>query len=207
VYIDTPLRWGIYASAHDSITSLEDDREYRYAISRLGSGSHLMPLIHAEQRCVRISPDHLVVVNSLHGGVDSLVNGDSDLFYWEENMTRPFEKLGKVKEIGSFEAPWSSFLIVASNRAIREKENALRTVLDLMIKEFVESPQSLHHLTHRFDLTQNEAQQWLKSTKWNDNYTAQLELLVNARNALTRVHACDKSLRVEQLCAPWIELT
>jgi ABC-type nitrate/sulfonate/bicarbonate transport system substrate-binding protein len=45
VYVSSPLCWGIHSSAgkhHDHIKDVQDLKGSRYAISRLGSGSHLM---------------------------------------------------------------------------------------------------------------------------------------------------------------------
>jgi sulfonate transport system substrate-binding protein len=209
VYIDSPLPWGIHTGAKNDIETLNDARPYQYAISRLGSGSHLMALIHAQQRNRQVQPGQLCVVNSLDGAVDALENGTCDLFYWEPFMTRPFVNEGRVRKIGDFKAPWSSFLIVATEQALHEKRAAIRFVLETMntfaVNTVAES-RMLNLLTRRFSMTETEAQQWLKETKWNFNFEADLELLVNARNALTRIGACDKSLRVEHLCADWIQL-
>lgn len=209
VYIDSPLLWGIHTAADTNIQSINDDRAYNYAISRFGSGSHLMAMIHAHQRNAAIDENHWKIVNSLHGAVDSLVAHESDLFYWEPFMTRPFVHSGQLRKVGDFRAPWSSFLIVATDAAIAEKGDAMRAVLHTMndfCRSFIKEESTLSHLTRRFAMNEAEAAQWLRDTEWNYDFTADLELLVNARNALTRIGACDKSLRVEHLCADWIEL-
>ena len=49
-YTRTPLRWGIHVPPDGSITSIDQLRGQRYAISREGSGSQLMAMIHARQQ-------------------------------------------------------------------------------------------------------------------------------------------------------------
>ena len=209
VYIDSPMRWGIHTGKQNALTEVSATNPARIAISRFGSGSHLMALIHAEQRKVELNENHFVVVNSLHGAIDSLVKNETDLFYWEPFMTKPFVTSGQVRRIGTFSAPWSSFLVVASKQALRLKAGAIKRTLDIMNAEcvrFKKAPESVHQLTQRFQMNAEEARQWLEDTQWNQNYYAELELLVNSRNALTRVNACSKSLRVEHLCHDWITL-
>jgi sulfonate transport system substrate-binding protein len=209
VYIDSPMRWGIHTGHHNALQEVSNTDPARIAISRFGSGSHLMALIHAEQRKVELNENHFVVVNSLHGAIDSLVKNETDLFYWEPFMTKPFVTAGQVRRIGTFSAPWSSFLVVASKQALRLKAGAIKRTLDLMNAEcvrFKKMTESIHQLTQRFQMNAEEARQWLEDTQWNQNYYAELELLVNSRNALTRVNACSKSLRVEHLCHDWITL-
>jgi len=209
VYIDSPMRWGIFTGQQNELTDVPHDRPSNIAISRFGSGSHLMALIHAEQREVTLDAQHFKVVNSLHGAVESLSKLETDLFYWEPFMTKPFVTSGMVRQIGLFSAPWSSFLVVASAQALRLKSGAIKRVLDLMNAEcqrFKTAPETIFQLTHRFEMNTEEARTWLNDTLWNNNYNAELELLVNSRNALTRVNACDKALRVEHLCHDWINL-
>lgn len=209
VYIDSPLLWGIHTGGQSGIDEVNDGKPYTYAISRLGSGSHLMAMIHAQQRGKEVHHHQLSVVNSLDGAVQQLERNTCDIFYWEPFMTRPFVHEGRVRKIGDFKAPWSSFLIVATQQALESKSEAIVRVLNTMnayLARTIDEEHILHLLARRFAMSDNEAVQWLKETKWNFNFEADLELLVNARNALTRIGACDKSLRVENLCAPWIQL-
>lgn len=81
-YIVSPLVWGIFTAANSPIKSIYSPKAKRIAISRKGSGSHLMALIHAEQRGDLLSAYSLVEIKSMQGAVCSLVAGESDVFYW-----------------------------------------------------------------------------------------------------------------------------
>ena len=63
VYIDSPLVWGIHSGAESSTRSIYDGTKKKYAISRFGSGSHLMAMIHAEQRGEKLEEKDFVVIN------------------------------------------------------------------------------------------------------------------------------------------------
>jgi sulfonate transport system substrate-binding protein len=209
VYIDTPLVWGIYSGYNSGIENIENVKEGKIAISRFGSGSHLMSMIHAEQRNINISEDHFTVVNSLSKAIDSLRKNETQLFYWEKFTTRPYVKSGDVNLVGEFSAPWSSFLVVASDKAMKSKPYVIKKVLDLLAKEcviFKNAETSESALINKFDFEKKEARHWLTETKWNLNYDVSLQSLQNAKSALTKINMCNPSLAVENLCAPWITL-
>lgn len=209
VYIDTPLVWGIYSGAHSTIEHVDTFQNKRIAISRFGSGSHLMSMIHAAERKEHIEVDQFEVVHSLHGGITALRESRADLFYWEKFMTRPHVVNQEVKEVGEFSAPWSSFLIIVSNKAIREKTEAVKQLLEIMNGECIAFKQDIHspiHLSKRFDMTLPEARKWLQHTQWNYNFQVSSESLENAMSALLSVNKCNSSLQLRTLCAPWIKI-
>lgn len=207
VYIDTPLVWGIHTGSPEVQNAVEPGRSY--AISRYGSGSHLMPMIHTEQQGESLSPDQFHVVHSLDGAIQSLVQGGSHYFYWEKFMTKPFVDSGQVRLVGEFSAPWSGFLVVASQQSIRRKSWSIRTVLEIMnarCKAFPSDPGSADLLVRNFHMTPEEARGWLSDTHWNTNYTLPESHLLSAREALARVGKCDPELDLASCCADWIEL-
>ena len=207
VYIDTPLIWGIYSGAQSSIQAVDTFRNKRIAISRFGSGSHLMSMIHASERHEQIDDNQFEIVNSLHGGVNALVQSHADLFYWEKFMTRPHVQSGEVKSVGEFSAPWSSFLIIVGNKVMREKQEAVKRLLEIMNVECITFKQDVHsaiHLSKRFDMTLPEARQWLQHTQWNYNFEVSSASLENAKSALVSVNKCNPTLELRKLCTPWI---
>jgi sulfonate transport system substrate-binding protein len=207
VYIDTPLVWGIYSGAQSSIQAVDTFRNKRIAISRFGSGSHLMSMIHASERNEQIEDNQFQIVNSLHGGVNALVQSQADLLYWEKFMTRPHVHSGEVKSVGEFSAPWSSFLIIVGNKVMREKQEAVKRLLEIMNGECITFKQDVHsaiHLSKRFDMTLPEARKWLQHTQWNYNFEVSSASLENAKSALVSVNKCNPKLELRELCAPWV---
>jgi sulfonate transport system substrate-binding protein len=209
VYIETPLVWGIYTGANAKIKTAEDAIDGKYAISRFGSGSHLMAMIHARQRQYDLQENNFNVVNSLHGAVDSLVRNESQLFYWEKFMTRPHVHSGELKLVGEFSAPWSSFLIIASEQVLKQKADVIQHLLQIMNAEciaFKQDNSSVIHLKKKFDMSMQEARTWLKNTQWNYDYSVEKQSLNNSKDALVSISMCDPKLRVDKLCASWLKL-
>jgi len=210
VYIDTPLVWGIYTAADATFDKLTNQHSTPVAISRFGSGSHLMSMIHAQERGIHLQENQFNIVNSLYGGVESLKQHKSKLFYWEKFMTRPHVKSGEVKLIGEFSAPWSSFLIIVSDEAMKKKREVIEQLLQIMNVEciaFKQENYSAIQLRKKFDMTIPEARAWLRSTQWNYDFNVDEASLMNAKKALQLIGKCDEHLKIEKMCAPWINLT
>ena len=49
VYVTTPLHWGIHVPYQSNIQKMNDLKDKVFAISREGSGSHLMSFVKADQ--------------------------------------------------------------------------------------------------------------------------------------------------------------
>ena len=60
-YVTTPLTWGIYTGAKNSLQSYKDVFEKKYGISRFGSGSHLMAIVDANSKSHRLEEDQFEV--------------------------------------------------------------------------------------------------------------------------------------------------
>lgn len=209
VYIETPLIWGIYSGANSKIKTADEAVKSKYAISRFGSGSHLMAMIHAGQRDVKLTEENFTIVNSLHGAVESLVRNETQLFYWEKFMTRPHVKSGELNLVGEFSAPWSSFLIIASDQVIKQKAEIVQKLLRMMNAEciaFKQDNSSVIHLRKKFDMSMTEARNWLRNTQWNYDYNVESISLENAKAALASINMCQPNLRTDALCAPWLKI-
>ncbi len=207
-YIESPLVWGIYTGFDNPLNELDQQQSLRYAVSRFGSGSHLMAMVHARKRGIRIDENQFQVIQSLHGGIDALISKKSDVFYWEKFMTRPFVKDRSVRLIGEFQAPWSGFLIVAENYSLLHKEKEIKAVLDLMIPsciQFKESKLTPQQLMRRFEMTETESRSWLHATEWNNNYNFNLRSLENAKTALGSIGYPTEKIDTLACLAPWLK--
>jgi hypothetical protein len=209
VYIESPLVWGIYTGTNSKIKTVFGNRKSQYAISRFGSGSHLMAMIHANQQGKLLTEKDFSVVNSLYGAAESLVKNETQLFYWEKFMTRPYVKSGELNLIGEFSAPWSSFLIIASDAVIKSKPEVVQRLLQVMNAELISFKQdnsSVIHIRKKFDMSMTEARNWIKNTQWNYDYNMEEQSLINSRDALSSIAMCNPKLKVEKLCAPWLKM-
>ncbi|HTF82331.1 MAG TPA: hypothetical protein VL947_11410, partial [Cytophagales bacterium] len=117
-YTLSPLNWGIHVAASSPISQESEIFDKRYAVSRLGSGSHLMAHVHAQKYGKSLSHDQFVVINSLRGAETSLIDKSAEVFFWERYTTQPSVDKGIFKRIGEIHTPWPCFVVVASDKFI-----------------------------------------------------------------------------------------
>jgi ABC-type nitrate/sulfonate/bicarbonate transport system substrate-binding protein len=209
VYIDSPLIWGIHSGAGASTQSIYDSTAKKYAISRFGSGSHLMAMIHAEQRGEKIEDKDFVVINSLEGAIDSLIRNETQVFYWEKMMTKKHVDSGEVKPIGEFSAPWSSFLIVATEKALAEKKEEIHQTLTLINTASADFKHSIYapiELQKRFQMSARDISDWMGATVWNTDFTIRRKGLENAIEALSKISKQPLQLDIKRLCDGALEV-
>ncbi|KAL7749623.1 hypothetical protein RI367_004849 [Sorochytrium milnesiophthora] len=115
-YVTSPLVWS--AAAHPaSQLQLETLRGTRCGISRFGSGSHLIPYLHAlnagwiEQQQQQQQPFDFVACRDFAGLRDAITNKTADYFLWELCTTQQYYDQGTLKHIGDIVPPWSAFTL------------------------------------------------------------------------------------------------
>lgn len=209
VYIDSPLVWGIHSGTNSATRSIYDYSQKKYAISRFGSGSHLMAMIHAEQRGERLEDKDFMVINSLEGAIESLTKNETQIFYWEKMMTKKHVDSGEVRLIGEFSAPWSSFLIVATEKALTEKKEEIHKTLELVNVESTDFKNSIYapiELQKRFEMSSQDITNWMGSTVWNTDFTIRKKGLENAIEALSKINHQPLQLDIKKLCDGSLEV-
>ena len=82
-YIASPLLWGIHVAHASPYREEEGLQGKTAAISRLGSGSHLMAFVHAREKEWPLEDLAFEVVHTLEGAVEALTAGNADYFMWE----------------------------------------------------------------------------------------------------------------------------
>jgi ABC-type nitrate/sulfonate/bicarbonate transport system substrate-binding protein len=172
VYTKTPLTWGIYGGYADT-PRITSNHNRKYAISRRGSGSHLMARIHAKQLGFHPSDDQYVEVANLKNAIQSLRNRESDYFYWEKYTSIPSVKKGHLCFLDTFHAPWCGFVAVANNNAIEQKSESIQKVLQLMnerCEAFMKDEENIFRVSNRFEISTAAATEWFNTTAYQDNF-------------------------------------
>lgn len=175
VFVESPLVWGIFSGAQNPILQVNPQEFPRYAISRLGSGSHLMAQLDSFIRGGKIAPEQFVPVGNLEGASQSLQNQETDLFFWEKWMTKPLVDRGLLKMIDERPTPWSCFLLVVGKELsqnvlqLDRLKAAYKQVLD-MACQFHKEPKANRQLADSYGLHPNDARAWLQTVKWAETW-------------------------------------
>ncbi|PGH27163.1 hypothetical protein AJ80_01120 [Polytolypa hystricis UAMH7299] len=191
-WVETPLRWAIVTGRERSeINGVDDLQGGRVGVSRLGSGSHIMSFVLAQQRKwpAPLKPVILGPFPSLRNGVtgrdpakpDAEPSPTADFFMWEQFTTKPFfhptpsDPSPPLKKVGEIFTPWPSWHIAASTStfpapADDERLGEILTALDSGVKAFEADTENAIKLlgTGELGCTYNEedAREWLKDVRF-----------------------------------------
>ncbi len=169
VYVNTPLIWGIHTGYNNELKHHAEIYDKRYAISRYGSGSQLMAIVDAIEKNREIKDEQFRIIQDLDGALDSLSKLESDVFYWEKYMTKPYVDNGTLRRIGEFQSPWPCFVIAATDKILKEKPEAiirmLRTIHDSS-DSFMYSKDSIDVVRKYHDIPAEDLEKWFHRTEW-----------------------------------------
>jgi sulfonate transport system substrate-binding protein len=169
-YIATPLQWGIHVGAKSGYTQIEDLEGKKAAISRFGSGSHLMAYVNAQKEGWDINNLQFEVVNHIDGAVATLINGEADYFMWEHFTTKPLVDNGTFRRLADCPTPWPCFVIAATDHFISENPAVLTHILEIInlyTAEFKKIPSINRTLSNRYDQQLDDINEWLSMTQWS----------------------------------------
>ena len=186
-YVETPLIWGVHVSAKSSFQSIADLENKRIAISRFGSGSHLMAIVNAYNQGWNLDDLEFVVVKNLQGGIDALQNGTADYFLWEHFTTKPYVDQGIFNRVGHCPTPWSCFLVAVRDEVLENHPEQIRQVLEIINqknKGFKGIPEIDQVLSQRYDQQLKDIQKWLSITEWNHGNPISTEFISEVQNKL-----------------------
>ncbi|MDO7173567.1 substrate-binding domain-containing protein [Mariniflexile sp. AS56] len=172
-FVQTPLNWGIHVANNSPYKTIEDLKGTKAAISRYGSGSHLMAYINAENHGWDLKTDlNFEVINDLSGAIEGLTNGSADYFMWEKFTTKPLVDNGTFRRIGNCPTPWPCFVIAVREDFIETNKEDLETILRIInntTSEFKDIPSIDRNIANRYEQQLEDVQEWLSITEWSQS--------------------------------------
>ena len=169
-FIGTPLLWGIHVGEKSKFNAISDLKNTKAAISRFGSGSHLMAYVNAQNNNWNTEELEFELINNLDGAVAALTNGNADYFMWEHFTTKPLVDNGTFRRLGDCPTPWPCFVIAATNDFITKDSSTLQHILETInsyTSEFKYIPSIDRTLANRYEQRLDDIQKWLSQTQWS----------------------------------------
>lgn len=170
VYVKSPLIWGIHVAANSKYQTLDDLKGTKAAISRLGSGSHLMSFVNAQNNNWNTNDLQFEIVNTIDGAVESLTKGEADYFMWERFMTKPLVDNGTFRRVADCPTPWPCFVIAVRNEVLEKEATIIEQILDIInatTEEFKYIPSIDRTLASKYKQKLEDIQEWLSLTHWS----------------------------------------
>ncbi|MEZ4857688.1 MAG: substrate-binding domain-containing protein [Flavobacteriaceae bacterium] len=169
-FVKSPLIWGIHVAANTPYQSVSDLKGTKAAISRFGSGSHLMAFVNAEKEGWDIAKDlDFELVKNLEGALESLPKGKGDYFMWEKFTTKPYVDEGVFRLVGNCVTPWPCFVIAVRNEVLENEKEAVKAILDIInttTSEFKMIPSIDKMIANRYHQKIEDVNAWLSLTEW-----------------------------------------
>jgi len=169
-YVASPLLWGIHVDGESAIASVAELEGKKAAISRFGSGSHLMAFVHAQQQGWNTAALQFEIVNNLEGAIAGLQSGRAHYFMWEHFTTKPLVDKGTFQFLEDCPTPWPCF-VIAGNLTFLENNASLVThileVINSYTAEFKSIPSIDRTFANRYGQQLEDIQEWLSLTAWS----------------------------------------
>ena len=173
IYVGSPLIWGIHVAADSSINGIDEIQDKVYAISRAGSGSHLIAIVDAAERGWSIDKMKFSKVGNLAGAREKLGSGKVDVFLWERFTTQPLVDSGEFRRIGQREVPWPAFCVSANLTMIEKCGPQIRQifeVIDRSCQRFKNRPDAADVISQTYGIRQVDANAWFEHVQWHEGF-------------------------------------
>jgi ABC-type nitrate/sulfonate/bicarbonate transport system substrate-binding protein len=204
VFVKSPLIWGIHVAKNSNYHSISDLKGTKAAISRFGSGSHLMAFINAKNYNWDVHADlKFKVIDTLEGALKGLPEGKGDYFMWEKFTTKPYVDQGIFRRVGNCPTPWPCFVIAVRNDILENETEAVKNILEIInaeTKRFKSIPEIDILLSKRYQQKLEDVQEWLSLTEWSRKNLSEVEL-EEVQNRLLELKLIDNKVLSEKIIA------
>ncbi|KAI9470470.1 hypothetical protein BDB00DRAFT_250888 [Zychaea mexicana] len=180
-YVEAPLCWAISTGANSRHTSIDTLNKTNVAISRFGSGSHIMAYVLADQQgwLTNDKDDEVFSFSALNNfqAMRDAVNSDaSDFFMWETFTTKPYHDSGEVKRIGQITPPWPAFMFAAHVDLLQNHVQDLQRALTAIQKAtllFMEQKEndSVRLVMDTLDYNEEDVRSWFKTVRYSMDHS------------------------------------
>jgi ABC-type nitrate/sulfonate/bicarbonate transport system substrate-binding protein len=172
-FVDAPLPWGVHVSPNKAIGPMADlnanIENLTFGISRFGSGSHLMAIVHACSLGKR-SPQ-FKVVNTMAGARDAMVAGEIDVFLWDVTTADVHAREGAWKCIGTVSGDWPAFVFAVRSDVDETTLSKIRLFMAALESEcsYMKSHQSdsVEYLQNKYSISPKQATEFISTIQWN----------------------------------------
>ena len=204
VFVESPLIWGIHVAEKSDYKELSELKGQRAAISRFGSGSHLMAYVNALEQGWDAAKDlKFEVVKDLDGAVEALTNENADYFMWEKFTTKPLVDQQTFRRLGDCPTPWPCFVIAVRDEFITNEKETLLAVLEVInsiTAGFKDIPEIDEIISKRYEQKIEDVKNWLALTEWSQK-NIDPSTIEAVQNQLIKLDIISKKLPYNQLIA------
>ncbi|MEL7312971.1 MAG: ABC transporter substrate-binding protein [Pseudomonadota bacterium] len=203
VWVESPLYWGVHVPASSAYQSADDLKTPRVAISRFGSGSHLMAGLYAKQNAWP-QPVEYQIVNTLDGAREAFAADEADVFLWERATTAPLVASGEFRRIDVLPTPWPCFVACCRRDLPPETVAAYADRLQQALQkanEIASAPDALEQFVDEYQLATSDVERWLSETRWPDSVAATVTEMQSVADTLLELDLIETKIDARTLLA------
>jgi|TARA_B110000093_G_scaffold123858_1_gene132650 sulfonate transport system substrate-binding protein len=202
IFVESPLIWGIHVAQDSTYKNLSELKGQKAAISRYGSGSHLMAYVNALKLKWNTASDlQFEVVKDLDGAVESLSRKEADYFMWEKFTTKPLVDEKIFRRLGDCPTPWPCFVIAVRDEFILNEKETLQNILktiNAITSSFKEISQIDRIISERYQQKNEDVKAWLELTEWSQK-NIDPETVEAVQNQLLKLNIISEKWAYDQL--------
>lgn len=202
IFVESPLIWGIHVAQDSTYKNLSELKGQKAAISRYGSGSHLMAYVSALKLKWNTASDlQFEVVKDLDGAVESLSRKEADYFMWEKFTTKPLVDEKIFRRLGDCPTPWPCFVIAVRDEFILNEKETLQNILktiNAITSSFKEISQIDRIISERYQQKNEDVKAWLELTEWSQK-NIDPETVEAVQNQLLKLNIISEKWAYDQL--------
>lgn len=167
-FVSSSLSWGVYVNPGSDLAGGLSTK--KMAVSRLGSGSHLMGLLWLQQQGISLDSDLIIPSGSLQQLQVALQQQQADYFLWEKGMTSPLVESGLLERVDTIVTPWPCFMIAGRRESLLQREESLSVLLQQVYRQSQmcqhDRSQTLKDISNRYGLSDTDAASWFDDLEW-----------------------------------------
>jgi len=205
-YVKSPLLWGVHAPLNSKMNEIEAKK---FAISRYGSGSHLMAYVYANNLELDLKAINFELIKNLQGLRESYKEGLDALFLWEKFTTKPFVDNGEMQRVDICPTPWPCFVLVAKDDFLERNKESISNLLDglhILTSNFKDRPAIEDLIAERYELKIEDVKEWIADTVWSENNEVEEKTLHLVINTLKKLGLINIEIKPEDLVSELTEL-
>lgn len=172
-FTQSPLTWAISTGGmRADIQYAEELKGLKCAISRFGSGSHIMASVLAQHhgwiQCPGLAPFDFVECGPFDRLREAVGSGAADFVMWEHFTSKKYYVTSELKKVGEIQTPWNAWHIaVAGEKADPRVAEHLLPALAKGIKKFEDSkPEAVDFIARHMPYAREDATAWYETVKF-----------------------------------------
>lgn len=204
VYVESPLLWGIHVPASSDLQTEADLHGKRYAISRFGSGSHLMSFVHAREQGWSRDDLQFELVGGLDGAREALAEDRAQIFFWERYTTHPYVTNGEFRRVADFPTPWPCFVAAVSDRMLADAPDACAVALRAVFASaftLQRRDDVAQLVAQRYNLDVPSVEAWLAAVRFATRIGVDPQMIDSVAQTLLELDLIDSSQRQRGIVA------